>query len=523
MSKTEVIEDNSKGHSIVNLDLLQNALFESCVCKSCLVGKMLLLEENKLRKGLAVAYVLQCDNCDAKTPFSNSKQLPSKSYEVNVRMVYGLRSIGKGYAGGRMLCAMLDLPAPPQKFSRISNLIAPVVETVSEISMKNAAKEAVSENEESSTPNQIPAAIDGTWQKRGYTSLNGVITLTSFDTGKVIDYECLTKFCHICKNVKKAAHECKSNFQGSSGGMESAGAIAIFRRSVETRGVMYTKYLGDGDSKGFSSVVEDKPYGDSNIEKLECVGHIQKRMGSRLRSLCKQKKGQKLSDGKGLTGKGRLTDATIDKLQNYYGLAIRRNCNDLENMIRAVWSTYFHKRSTDDRPLHHLCPEGADSWCKYNKALQLNQPYTHEISLPEAVLLAIHPTYKDLAKPDLLKKCLHGQTQNPNESFNSVIWKRVPKTEFVGIETLKFGVADAVLTFNEGNIAKSSVLMNLGCTLSLNTIGGLKKVDQTRIYKAEKAVLAITKEARTKKRQLKRKREDAEDDKNNPQYGPGLF
>lgn len=46
------------------------------------------------------------------------------------------------------------------------------------------------------------------------------------------------------------------------GGMESAGAIQIIRKSVETKGVMYTKYLGDGDSKGFASVVEDKPYGN---------------------------------------------------------------------------------------------------------------------------------------------------------------------------------------------------------------------------------------------------------------------
>lgn len=37
--------------------------------------------------------------------------------------------------------------------------------------------------------------------------------------------------------------------------MESAGAIEIFRRSVETRGVLYTKYLEDRDSKRFASVV----------------------------------------------------------------------------------------------------------------------------------------------------------------------------------------------------------------------------------------------------------------------------
>lgn len=43
----------------------------------------------------------------------------------------------------------------------------------------------------------------------------------------------------------------------------------------------YTRYLGDGDSKGQQTVNEAKPYGDDiQIEKLECIGHIQKRMGT---------------------------------------------------------------------------------------------------------------------------------------------------------------------------------------------------------------------------------------------------
>lgn len=44
----------------------------------------------------------------------------------------------------------------------------------------------------------IAAASDGTRQRRGYSSLNGVVTETSFDTGKVLDMECLFKYCQIC-------------------------------------------------------------------------------------------------------------------------------------------------------------------------------------------------------------------------------------------------------------------------------------------------------------------------------------
>ena len=39
------------------------------------------------------------------------------------------------------------------------------------------------------------ASCDGTWQRRDYTSLNGLVTVISVDTGKVIDYEVLNKMC----------------------------------------------------------------------------------------------------------------------------------------------------------------------------------------------------------------------------------------------------------------------------------------------------------------------------------------
>lgn len=78
--------------------------------------------------------------------------------------------------------------------------------------------------------------------------------------------------------------------------------MKIFSRSLEKRGVKYTNYLGDRDTKGFMKVVEARPYGDTEIEKLECIGHIQKRMGTRLRRLVKDMKGKDLPDGKKIGG-----------------------------------------------------------------------------------------------------------------------------------------------------------------------------------------------------------------------------
>ena len=83
-------------------------------------------------------------------------------------------------------------------------------------------------------------------------------------------------------------------------------------------------------------ITEQAVYGDVEVTKLECVGHVQKRLGSRLRSLKKRLGQTRLEDGKTIGGAGRLIKTTIDKLQVYYGKAIRNNSHDLQAMKNAV-------------------------------------------------------------------------------------------------------------------------------------------------------------------------------------------
>ena len=65
----------------------------------------------------------------------------------------------------------------------------------------------------------------------------------------------------------------------------------------------YSHYIGDGDTESYRKVVESKPYGDNLVPvKTECVGHVQKRLVTRLRKLRNDYKGKKLSDGKILSG-----------------------------------------------------------------------------------------------------------------------------------------------------------------------------------------------------------------------------
>jgi len=81
--------------------------------------------------------------------------------------------------------------------------------------------------------------------------------------------------------------------------MEVGAIVEMFKRSMEKLSVMYKFYIGDGDSKTFTGVKNAKPYGDNvQIYKKECVGHVQKRMGTRLRSLVKNVVEEVLSKGK---------------------------------------------------------------------------------------------------------------------------------------------------------------------------------------------------------------------------------
>lgn len=300
------------------------------------------------------------------------------------------------------------------------------------------------------------------------------------------------------------------------------GGIANFPKL--NRNVNYVKYLGDGDSNGFTKVTNSKPYGDQiSIEKLECVNHVKKRMGTRLRALKKTYGKTKLEDGKTIGGRNRLSNVEIDRLQEYYGLAIKRGGSDLDQMKRNVWATFFHKISTDDNPQHSLCPAGPESWCGYNKAKANNLVYKHKHKIAHDIMVAIKKIFQDLADPNLLKKCLHQKTQNQNESFNNIVWSKIPKNVFVRNNTLKLGVFDAVLSFNDGFSSKIAIYNKLCLKLNSKAINVLRNMDITRMKKAEIAALQMTREARIAKKKRKLALEEGEEQADNPEYGAGMF
>lgn len=57
----------------------------------------------------------------------------------------------------------------------------------------------------------------------------------------------------------------------------------------------------------------------------------------------------------------------------------------------------------------------------------------------------IRQVYEDLTKPDLLKRCLKGRTQNLNESLHSKSWAKCNKNKYYGYDRVKFVTQVATL------------------------------------------------------------------------------
>ncbi|GFV05766.1 uncharacterized protein TNCV_1129891 [Trichonephila clavipes] len=149
--------------------------------------------------------------------------------------------------------------------------------------MKNAATEVKKlKNSPLESISCCGVSLDGTWQKPGYSSHNGCVSCISIDTGKILGIEIMSHFCRICSKKAKVpdaasnAHVC-CNHMGSASSMETVGAYRIFERSENHRKLQYTDYYGDGDSKAYESV--KNMYAPNTVNKLECIGHVQKRVG----------------------------------------------------------------------------------------------------------------------------------------------------------------------------------------------------------------------------------------------------
>ena len=524
---TNINKNNSEcptGNRFVDMDIL-SGVFSIVACPEC--GNKLKLLETK-KQGLSFQLQILCEHgCEWSHSFWTSKKKKKvRNFDVNRRMYYAMRRIGNGYQGLKRFLNLMNHPHPMTEtnYGKITNCFNKAVKVVAETIMQDACIEIRGES-----PEVVDTGVtnDGTWQKRGFTSYNGAVISISILTGKILDAEAMSRFCQRCLYIETLKttdpnlyerylndHDCQINHQGSAPKMEVTGVERIFGRSIEKNRLRYTEYYGDGDTKAFSAV--ESIYGNEvKVVKQECIGHIQKRVGSRLRKLKKNVSG---------LGKLGLTDSVIDKLQNYYGMAVRSNVGDLAGMKKAIYAAWCHVSSSEKSNFHVHCPVGPDSWCMFQTDIANGTSlHKHGKGLPPTVIKQVKAVFDDLSTDNLLSKCLHGKTQNQNEAFNGTIWNRIPKTRFVKFKVFELALFDAVAHFNIGILATLLIFDKMGLERGYYTTKGCLDDNKTRIENAKKKSMESVQIRRRILRGARKNMSDKTKKQEGSVYGAGKF
>lgn len=194
---------------------------------------------------------------------------------------------------------------------------------------------------------------------------------------------------------------------------------------------------------------------------------------------------------------------------------------DKEKMRKSVWATFYHKISTNDKPHHDDCCE---SWCSWKKA-EANgtlQTYKHDPPLDEKVQEAIKTIYKDLSEDNLLEICLGANSQNNNESLNSLIWTFSPKHIFSSKDVVEIANNLATIIFNDGFLGILQIMNVMGILIGTTEHTYCVRRNEERLSRSERRASSASKEARTAAREEALLENDLFEEEEGCLYGPDI-
>lgn len=287
-------------------------LVKQYFCSGCnLVGVVNFQITNRF--GQAAEITLYCDNCEENVNkiFTSPKDDNSK-FIVNEKVVDAFCRIGSGRSSMETFFATLGMHVMSNTtyYFQLNCILEKSVQlkSVTLAKSRKIVRETY-ENLYSLEPDQIIdliASFDGSWHKRGHTSLYGIGCVIDVITGLVVYYEILSKYCHMCVNTANdlgedspefyiwyqghKKFECCKNYEGSSNSMEVAAASIMWKRSVAQSKFRYRTIVSDGDSKAFNHLTQEKVYGDIELEREQCINHVKKRLTTALKEEVKRAK-----------------------------------------------------------------------------------------------------------------------------------------------------------------------------------------------------------------------------------------
>ncbi|PFX11246.1 hypothetical protein AWC38_SpisGene25147 [Stylophora pistillata] len=460
------VAEVEKGYRLVDLKSFSSVLSTLHKCEE---GDLTIEENTASRYGLMSDLSIHCNSCDESTPWQTSPNLAKKgkSFDVNRRAVYHSIETGSGYEGLSSFCAIMNMPCLSRAaYYKQVDVILEALESEAKEELKGAGqrlrKLIMEENGISDSTTIIDAAVsfDGTWAKRGFTSLTGVVFVISIDTGEVLDYHVMSKSCrHVQKRMGKHLMNLKACSKGK---------------------------LADG-----------KPIGGRGRLTEGKIKQLQRYYGLAIRqnTLTKANPSE------------REVDIAVYAMKKNI-IAILHHCVN----------------STDNAKQHRFCPPGDSSWCKWQQDQATGtSTYKGDDCLPEVFVETLKPTFVSLSDSKLLERCVRGKTQNPNESINAMVWVRCPKHKHHGVKVVRCAAASAVCHFHRGAESRERLMERLSIPGGAFTEDAFRLRDNSRLRKADKQATAKEKKRRQGLQLIRTQREAALREKEDVLYEAGAF
>ena len=281
------------GCQIMNMDILNN-VFQMIKCQQPTCYGSLQMHKYPFTDGLQSYLILHCNRChsvvarfpttphlgeNASQAVNNPHMISKRGCEINTRALLAFHATSSSWQDLRLTFALLDLPVPQKNLNKQAmNSFEEVTTKVSSTAMDLAAEEVRCRLD--AIPSVIEPCLrcdvsfDASWHKRGHYSNQGFGAAIDAVSGKVLDYGIKQRVCKKCANwseEKQASFpeeyanfqenhtDCTINFTGTSQAMEGAIAVDLWKRSVQRNQLVYSTYIGDGDSSSFKRVIESNP------------------------------------------------------------------------------------------------------------------------------------------------------------------------------------------------------------------------------------------------------------------------
>jgi len=375
---------------------------------------------------------------------------------ANKALAWGCQNSAIGYDAVSGLLSSLDLPSPsPNTYRKSQTECKDWIMASLQKELENAAeeeKQLAIEAEEFAVVRGIkyPAitvVVDGGWSKRSYghsyNSNNGVAVIIGSRTNKVIFMGTRTKNCDSCTKSKtqgkRIKHQCFKNWSGSSCGMETDIISEGFKTSIESYGLVYSKFIGDGDSSVFSSIID--VYDTIKVEKIECINHIVRNFNTKLYDIAKNTvKGKNAADIP--IEERRLVSNDFPR----FGIAVRKSVDHYQqNKTNSSWKDL--EQDLRNIPFHIF---GQHYNCKNYFCNKITTPEENKIptfvkmNFWAPLQLALNRVVR------LAKSLIEKKTTNPAENFMAVANKYIEgkRKNFGQSYLYPLRMAGAVFAFN---------------------------------------------------------------------------